>query len=124
MLKRTKWFWLTVLFVGEAMMSTKPAGGHGVVTAFLGSGALVVEAYYTDGEAMNYAKVTVYAPQKETPFQSGYTDANGRFAFLPDKVGKWKVIFADGMGHRSEQEVSVKTPPTLVTDDAQPSLPP
>ena len=35
------------------------------------------------------------------------TDAQGRFAFMPDAPGQWRIIMADNMGHRVEHAVEV-----------------
>jgi nickel transport protein len=37
---------------------------------------------------------------EELPFQTGRTDRNGLFLFLPDQPGDWKVVARDEMGHR------------------------
>ena len=124
MLANKKGLWLVAIILGLGIITPKSSTAHGVISKFRGRGAPVVEAHYTDKEPMSYAKVTVHAPQREAPFQSGYTDANGHFAFVPDEVGKWNVIFADGMGHRSELELTVETLPSLTTDEAGSSLAP
>ena len=50
---------------------------------------------------MAYAQVTVRGPlDDEVEFQNGRTDRNGRFAFVPDEAGQWKVVVEDGLGHR------------------------
>jgi len=69
-----------------------------------------IEVRYEDvrGSPMSYAAVKVYPPDNPSlPFQEGYTDRNGRFAFLPDKPGVWKVEVNDGMGHAVEVEIEV-----------------
>ena len=45
----------------------------------------------------------IYSPaDTEEEFQTGRTDANGVFAFVPDTAGEWGFIVDDGMGHRKE----------------------
>ena len=82
-------------------------GVEGEVTLF--SGGVVVTATYDTGEPMSYAKVEVYAPDSKIKFQTGRTDRNGRFAFVPDMPGKWRVIISDGIGHQLELAVEVKS---------------
>jgi nickel transport protein len=73
----------------------------------IGSGGLMIEAAYDGGEPLSYAKVTIAAPGATLPFQSGYTDRNGRFCFFPDADGQWNVVVNDEMGHRLEIKVPV-----------------
>jgi nickel transport protein len=56
---------------------------------------------------MEYAKVNIKAKGKEFPYQTGGTDTNGRFCFVPDHEGQWTIVANDGMGHRQELNVQV-----------------
>jgi nickel transport protein len=56
---------------------------------------------------MEYAKVTIFSPGTNQPFQVGNTDKNGRFCFYPDAPGEWRLTAEDGMGHRLEVRVPV-----------------
>ena len=40
-------------------------------------------------------------------FQNGRTDAQGRFAFLPDKPGTWTIVVADNMGHKVSHPMTI-----------------
>jgi len=80
--------------------------GHGV-RGTVERGGIAVKASYDPGEAMSYAKVKILAPGAKNLFQSGRTDRNGRFSFVPDRAGPWKVLVDDEMGHRLEMTVSV-----------------
>ena len=92
---------------------------HGVEgTVYLGG--LAVACRYSSGEAMSYAKVTIFPPQSKQPFQVGHADKNGRFCFYPDALGKWRVTANDGMGHRLEVTVPVTS---LDTTKPMPPLP-
>lgn len=71
-------------------------------------GVALVQFSYSSGEMPTYAKVEVYSPTDDrVEFQNGRTDAKGRFAFLPDVPGRWRIIMADNMGHRVELPVMV-----------------
>ena len=73
-----------------------------------GLGARSLEYYYSSGDPMAYAKTLVYAPDDgETEYQNGRTDRRGRFAFVPDMPGTWRVVVSDGQGHRVGAEVDV-----------------
>ena len=69
---------------------------------------IVVQFAYSTGEVPAYAKVEVYSPDDAAlEFQNGRTDAQGRFAFVPNAPGQWRVTMADNMGHRVEHETTV-----------------
>ena len=92
--------------VTAALLSPALLCAHGV-TGKTGTGGIVVSAMYDTGEAMDYAKVTILAPDANLKFQSGRTDRNGRFCFFPDVSGDWKVVVDDEMGHRLEVHITV-----------------
>jgi len=72
---------------------------HGVVGRVGSEKGILVEVEYDDGEPMTYASIEIFDSEENLPFQSGRTDRNGRFLFYPDKMGDWKVVITDGMGH-------------------------
>jgi len=72
----------------------------------IGEGAKYIKTFYDDGSPMAFCKVTVFAPD-ESEFQSGITDRNGVFAFLPDAPGAWKIEVDDGMGHKMEKTILI-----------------
>ena len=73
---------------------------HGVEAQILKlKGAVVVTALYDTGEPMSYARVEIWAPHSKIRFQLGRTDRNGKFAFVPDLSGKWRIKISDGLGH-------------------------
>lgn len=57
-------------------------------------------AQYDDGEPLRFGEVVITAVEDGEEFQNGRTDRNGRFLFVPDRQGKWRVIVSDNMGHR------------------------
>ena len=70
----------------------------------------LVQFAYAGGAVPTYAKVEVYSPaDAKVEFQNGRTDAQGRFAFMPDTPGQWRIIMADNMGHRVEHAVDVSS---------------
>lgn len=102
-MKYKRWMFFLLAMVA---MSPTLLYGHGV-TSKIDTGGIVVSAMYDTGEAMDYAKVTILAPDANLNFQSGRTDRNGRFCFFPDVSGNWKVVVDDEMGHRLEVNVPV-----------------
>lgn len=82
-------------------------GAHDVEVAIQPSGeTLVLSATYAGTDPVMDATVEVYPPSAAQIFQSGKTDANGRFAFLPDRPGAWKIVIDDEFGHRVEREAA------------------
>ncbi len=53
------------------------------------------------------AKIEVIAPDGNTLFQSGRTDKQGRFAFLPHETGEWTVKVDDERGHRQTARIQI-----------------
>ncbi|MBI3446966.1 MAG: carboxypeptidase regulatory-like domain-containing protein [Magnetospirillum sp.] len=95
------------LIVPLLLLITGPALAHGVVWS-VNAGASVVEFRYTTDEPMSYAAITVQGPGDTNSFQTGRTDPQGRFAFIPDRDGAWTVTADDGMGHVSTATVPVE----------------
>ena len=55
-----------------------------------------------------YAEAKLYGPDSaDVEFQNGRTDAQGRFAFLPDKPGTWTIVVADNMGHKVSHPMTI-----------------
>ncbi len=81
---------------------------------------VLFQASYEGSEAASFAAVSVHAPDAADPhadaYQTGRTDAEGRFVFIPNTTGKWKITVDDEMGHRVTQDV-------MVTDLAGAPLP-
>jgi hypothetical protein len=60
---------------------------------------------------MIYSKVELYSPEdQEIVYQSGVTDKNGGFAFIPNASGLWKFNSNDGQGHLASGEIEVIFP--------------
>lgn len=84
--------------------------------------ALTVEFFYADGEPMRYAEVLIFNPQDpKIEYQNGRTDLHGRFAFLPDTPGIWRITADDGMGHLAQATLDVASPnPAVAPEEAHP----
>ncbi len=71
------------------------------------SRAVVVLCQYSSGEPAD-AEVLVYSPAEPARiYQRLRTDMRGRASFVPDTTGLWRVVLDDGLGHRTEVDVSV-----------------
>ncbi len=86
--------------------AASPAHSLGAGVEIAGQ-TVIVRSRYADG-AFPDADAWVYSPDEpERVFQSGRTDRNGVFSFVPNAAGAWRVVVDDGMGHRKEIEVTV-----------------
>lgn len=85
-----------------ALVGAPAALAHGVVIESRPGPGFILEARYDNGEAMGEATVLIYAPDDPgRVWQSGRTDAAGRFAFVadPQLPGTWSVqVRQDGHG--------------------------
>ena len=102
---------LEALVLGILLLAlgASQAQAHALYAAHTWQGSVaLVQFAYAGGDQPTYAKVEVYSPaDAKVEFQNGRTDAQGRFAFMPDAPGQWRIIMADNMGHRVEHAVEV-----------------
>ena len=106
---------------GLIFFPAKILNAHGVGYKHSELGAVVLEFFYSTGEKMSYREARVYSP-KDSKFaaQTGRTDEHGRFAFIPDTSGEWRVIVRDEEGHQCEARVAVSE--TLSVSDSGESV--
>ena len=99
------------LFVFFVWIMAMPfnAFAHGTDYRLIGTDTVVAaEFFYSDKTPMQYAEILVYSPKNEkAEYQNGRTDRNGRFAFLPETNGEWRIEVNDGMGHAVYATVTV-----------------
>ncbi|MBQ7156052.1 MAG: hypothetical protein IJR85_10935 [Synergistaceae bacterium] len=85
------------------------AYAHGTGYRHSGLKAVALEFFYSDGEKMSYREARVFSPRDEKfAVQTGRTDEEGRFAFVPDCPGEWRVIVRDEEGHQCTASVGVR----------------
>jgi nickel transport protein len=89
-----------ICFIACILTIADTAWAHGIRGKIISKTGILAEAEYDDGEPMSYASVEVFNLKENLPFQTGRTDRNGRFLFLPDNPGDWRVVVNDEMGHR------------------------
>lgn len=102
--------WVVLCLICTCLCQTPQVEAHGVHLTLQQGQASWVQGRYTDDELMSLVNVKVINPQGKT-HQVGNADASGRFAFLADEAGVWRVVFDDGMGHRVELPVDVSAQP-------------
>ena len=87
---------------------TGTANAHGVGYKNSDLKAVPLEFFYSTGEKMSYCDVKIFSPvDNKFTFQTGRTDLNGRFSFIPDVNGKWLIIVNDGQGHQCNAELEI-----------------
>lgn len=85
---------------------------HGVAWELSAKKSYGLEFSYDDGSPMSYAEIKVFGPDDpEKLSQTGRTDKNGYFAFIPDAEGQWLVAAEDGAGHLAKAELAVNLQP-------------
>lgn len=99
----------SVWIVIAAALCAVSLAGHGLdIEVGLHPPTVVLRAAYSGAEAVAYASVRIHAPGPETAeFQIGRADAAGRFAFVPDREGPWRIIVDDERGHRAERRIEI-----------------
>lgn len=98
------------IFIGLAVLvslcSSSYAHGTGYRQSSMNSIAL--EFSYSTGEAMSYREAKVFSPSDtQFAYQSGRTDESGRFSFVPNVKGEWRVIVRDEEGHQCEARINI-----------------
>jgi nickel transport protein len=83
---------------------------HSVAAQQLDNSSTVsVRFVYEAGDPMSYAAVEIFSPRESNiPFQTGRTDKNGTFSFIPDAEGMWLVSADDGDDHGSTPSFIVR----------------
>lgn len=96
-----------LLAIAILLIPSNMVMAHGLGSDIYSGPTRSLKFYYSDGTPAAYAEVLVYAPgETEVEYQNGRTDAKGYFTFTPQKEGKWRVVMNDGMGHRTEVNLS------------------
>ncbi len=87
---------------------------HGVSYKVI-RGGIGIQAQYDDGQPISYSSCKIFAPSDmKTPYQQGLTDKYGRFLFVPDSSGEWKIEVDDGMGHGLVKKIAITKDMTLM----------
>jgi nickel transport protein len=110
---------VTCIALALMLLHASPAAAHGAVYEAVEADTVALRFAYLLGDPMQAAQVRVFAPGQPSPFQSGQTDARGRFAFIPDRPGTWAAEADDGRGHYVRAQVEVSgSQMQLATPDA------
>ena len=97
-----------ILFLLLIMLFNQKAFAHGVGYREISLKSIPLEFFYSTGEKMSYCEVKVFSPDDlKFAVQSGRTDEKGRFAFIPDVSGDWRVIVKDNEGHQCEAKINI-----------------
>ena len=89
-------------------LSACEISAHGTGWRYSQIEAVALEFMYSTGEAMSCREARVFSPNDEKfAYQSGRTDEKGRFSFVPDSPGKWRVIVRDEEGHQCTTEIVI-----------------
>lgn len=108
-------FIIGLAVVGLIFLFEGKSFAHGTGYRQINLKAIPLEFFYSTCEKMSYREVKVFSPKdSKFPIQTGRTDEEGRFAFIPDVSGDWKVIVRDEEGHQCEAKINLTS---LSSDD-------
>lgn len=98
------WVFVSIIAIADTALA------HKVIGSISAENTLPVATFqFDDGAALSYAQLKIWAPGSEKiEFQNGRTDSNGRFSFVPDRKGIWRILVADGLGHAATIEYLVE----------------
>ena len=89
-------------------INENPGFAHGVGFREISMKSVSLEFFYSTGEKMSYCDAKVFSPNdSKFAVQSGRTDEQGRFSFIPDTEGEWKIIVNDAQGHQCEAKIKI-----------------
>jgi hypothetical protein len=93
-----------VLFISSGLSA------HGVTWDYSKKKSYGLEFSYDDDTPMKYVEIKVFGPDdKEKLSQTGRTDQNGYFAFIPSADGLWVVTANDNNGHLAQADLTIKS---------------
>ncbi len=69
--------------------------------------AVSVNAYFSRTSPLAGAGVVIFAPGEDQPYQTGRTDRQGFFVFIPSLAGDWVFEIDDERGHRDRVNISI-----------------
>lgn len=76
-------------------------------------GLVVLEVSFEGTEKASFVSIEVIGPTDGSPkgdaFQTGRTDAEGRFVFMPNRDGEWLIMIDDEMGHKAAEVVKINS---------------
>lgn len=98
-------FWIFCLAC--AMLPSYSYAHRMLVDCMVEDRTVVVDVFFPDGKPARNVKVEVYRSD-EVLYLSGETDAEGRFSFDAEDEIYFKVVAIGKLGHRAEQELSLK----------------
>ena len=92
------WAWQAITAIA-LMLLPGASMAHTVSGRVIEARPAAVEFRYSNGEPMAYAEVAVFGPAGGEPYQTGRADVLGRFAFVADRDGAWRVEARDEEKH-------------------------
>ena len=100
---------IQVIVVGVlvCMGSASVGSAHTVAGRIVDAKSVTAEFRYADGTAMAFSEVSVFSPVENVLYQTGRADGSGRFAFVPDRAGAWRVEVRDEENHLATVSVEV-----------------
>jgi len=98
-----------IIFVVLALFAFSGRGAaHGVHLEYHEDFPYVtIKASFTGNQPMKNAEVEIFLTESSQIIQKGTSDPSGRFVFIPEVPGIYRVSVDDGMGHRKRIELAI-----------------
>jgi hypothetical protein len=90
-----------------AMLPSSSHAHRMLIDCMVEGETVLVDVFFPDGRPAKNVKVEVYKPD-DTLYISGETDEEGRFSFDAGDKTQLKVTATGELGHKAEQELSLK----------------
>ena len=89
-----------------ALAAALPAAAHEILHEEATGEATVVRFFYAGGVPFSYESYEVFRAGETIPYQTGFTDAEGRVVFLPDREAEWRIRVFSEDGHGAELTIT------------------
>lgn len=98
---------VSILFISLFVLNAS-SFGHSIQVDIIRHAPVVsVKASYSPTSPVADTGVNVYEPDKDQPYQTGHTDQQGYFIFLPATSGNWIFEIDDQHGHKKRTTISI-----------------
>ncbi len=84
--------WVGLLLAPGVFLAAMDVHGHSISYQVQEKG-IAVRAFYSARDPAGYSQYEIWGPgdREDLPHQTGRTDRNGFLAFVPDRLGTWKI---------------------------------
>jgi len=95
-----------------------PAAAHALLHERVDGDAVTLRLSFPGSDRPLFEPYEIFAPDTETPFQSGRVNALGELSFRPDRPGAWRIRVFTEDGHGAMIELDVDAAGTVAATHA------